>query len=367
MDKNTYKLLTPGPLTTTETVKEAMQIDRCTWDEDYKSMTQAVRSGLLKLAHADNGSYTTVLMQGSGTFGVESVLSSVISSTDKVLILQNGAYSKRMVEMCDYHSIRYTVYEEDYASIPNPQIVEDVLQSDGRITHIAMVHSETTSGILNDIAAIGGLAKKYGKKFIVDAMSSFGGVDINVPELGITYLISSANKCIQGVPGFSFIIAGTDDLQKTKGLARSLSLDLYAQWETMEKDGGKWRFTSPTHVVAAFAKAMEELEAEGGVTARNARYTEANKALRSGMEQLGFKAYIGEEHQGPIITTFFYPDGCKFSFAEMYSYLKEHGYVIYPGKLTDAETFRLGNIGEIYMDDVEKILGIFKEFVNLKK
>lgn len=364
MDKNTYKLLTPGPLTTTETVKEAMQIDRCTWDEDYKNMTQEIRTGLLKLAHADNGDYTTVLMQGSGTFGVESVLSSVISSTDKVLVLQNGAYSKRMVEMCDYHGIKYVVYEEDYAHVPNPAIVEDVLKSDGNITHISMVHSETTSGLLNNIAAIGELAKKYNKKFIVDAMSSFGGVDINVPELGITYLVSSANKCIQGVPGFSFIIAKVNDLKQTKGIARSLSLDLYAQWETMEKDGGKWRFTSPTHVVAAFSQALKELAAEGGITARNARYTATNRALRKGMEELGFKAYIDEAHQGPIITTFFYPENCKFTFAKMYGYLKDNGYVIYPGKLTDAETFRLGNIGEIYMDDVEKILGIFKDFVS---
>lgn len=364
MDKNTYKLLTPGPLTTTETVKEAMQIDRCTWDEDYKNMTQEIRTGLLKLAHADNGDYTTVLMQGSGTFGVESVLSGVISSTDKVLVLQNGAYSKRMVEMCDYHGIKYVVYEEDYAHVPDPAIVEDVLKSDGNITHISMVHSETTSGLLNNIAAIGELAKKYNKKFIVDAMSSFGGVDINVPELGITYLVSSANKCIQGVPGFSFIIAKVSDLKQTKGIAHSLSLDLYAQWETVEKDGGKWRFTSPTHVVAAFSQALKELAAEGGINARNARYTATNRALRKGMEELGFKAYIDEAHQGPIITTFFYPENCKFTFAKMYGYLKDNGYVIYPGKLTDAETFRLGNIGEIYMDDVEKILGIFKDFVS---
>lgn len=301
MDKNTYKLLTPGPLTTTETVKEAMQIDRCTWDEDYKNMTQEIRTGLLKLAHADNGDYTTVLMQGSGTFGVESVLSGVISSTDKVLVLQNGAYSKRMVEMCDYHGIKYVVYEEDYAHMPDPAIVEDVLKSDGNITHISMVHSETTSGLLNNIAAIGELAKKYNKKFIVDAMSSFGGVDINVPELGITYLVSSANKCIQGVPGFSFIIAKVSDLKETKGIARSLSLDLYAQWETMEKDGGKWRFTSPTHVVAAFSQALKELAAEGGITARNARYTATNRALRKGLEELGFKAISMKRIRGRLL------------------------------------------------------------------
>lgn len=301
MDKNTYKLLTPGPLTTTETVKEAMQIDRCTWDEDYKSMTQEIRTGLLKLAHADNGDYTTVLMQGSGTFGVESVLSGVISSTDKVLVLQNGAYSKRMVEMCDYHGIKYVVYEEDYAHVPDPAIVEDVLKSDGNITHISMVHSETTSGLLNDIAAIGELAKKYNKKFIVDAMSSFGGVDINVPELGITYLVSSANKCIQGVPGFSFIIAKVSDLKQTKGIARSLSLDLYAQWETMEKDGGKWRFTSPTHVVAAFSQALKELAAEGGITARNARYTATNRALRKAWKNWVLKPISTKHIRGRLL------------------------------------------------------------------
>lgn len=367
MDKNTYKLLTPGPLTTSVGVKEAMLIDRCTWDTDYKDMTQSVRRQLLELAHADKAGYTAVLMQGSGTFGVESVLSSVIAPSDKLLILQNGAYSKRMAEMAEYHKLSYVVYEEDYAKVPDAQIVEELLQSDREITHIAMVHSETTSGILNDIEIIGQLAKKYGKKFIVDAMSSFGGVDIDVPATGITYMVSSANKCIQGVPGFSFIIAETADLKKCRGLAHSLSLDLYAQWETMEKDGGKWRFTSPTHVVAAFAQALEELKAEGGIAARNQRYAAANKALREGMEAMGFKAFIASSLQGPIITTFFYPENAAFTFAEMYAYLKDRGYVIYPGKLTDAETFRLGNIGEIYMEDVEKILAIFKAFTEEHK
>ena len=355
MDKNTYKLLTPGPLTTTETVKEAMQIDRCTWDEDYKNMTQEIRTGLLKLAYADNGDYTTVLMQGSGTFGVESVLSGVISSTDKVLVLQNGAYSKRMVEMCDYHGIKYVVYEEDYAHVPDPAIVEDVLKSDGNITHISMVHSETTSGLLNDIAAIGELAKKYNKKFIVDAMSSFGGVDINVPELGITYLVSSANKCIQGVPGFSFIIAKVSDLKQTKGIARSLSLDLYAQWETMEKDGGKWRFTSPTHVVHAFYQAMKELNEEGGIAARSERYKQNHRTLVDGMRALGFKTLLPDASQGPIITSFLYPSA-DFDFQAFYNQLKAKGFVIYPGKISDADTFRIGNIGDIFPNDMEALL-----------
>ena len=206
MDRNKYKLLTPGPLTTTETVKEEMLVDLCTWDDDYKRMTQEIRAELLRLAHAEAG-YTTVLMQGSGTFGVEAVLSSVIKDTDKLLIAVNGAYSKRMAEICRYHRLPYAVVETAYDAIPQADAIEEALKADPAITHISMVHSETTTGILNDIAAVGEVAKKYGKKFIVDAMSSFGGVDIDVPALGITYLISSANKCIQGVPGFSFIIA----------------------------------------------------------------------------------------------------------------------------------------------------------------
>lgn len=363
MDKNTYKLLTPGPLTTTASVKEAMEIDRCTWDEDYKNLTQKIRAELLHLAHADSSKYTAVLMQGSGTFGVESVISSVIGAEGKLLVLQNGAYSKRIAKMAQCHNLEYTVYEESYDKIPDSVIVEEILKSDPAITHIAMVHSETTSGILNDIQSIGRLAKAYNKRFIVDAMSSFGGVDISVPDLGITYLVSSANKCIQGVPGFSFIIAEVNDLVKCRGIADSVSLDLFAQWETMENDGGKWRFTSPTHVVAAFAQALKELEEEGGIQARAERYNKVNRALRSGLEKLGFKAYVEEDLQGPIITTFIYPEERLFSFNSMYTYLKNNGYVIYPGKLTDIDTFRLGNIGEIYMEDVDRILAIFRAFI----
>jgi 2-aminoethylphosphonate-pyruvate transaminase len=362
MDRNTYKLLTPGPLTTTETVKERMLVDMCTWDQDYKAMTQEIRRGLLALAHAEKSGYTTVLMQGSGTFGVESVLSSVIRDTEKVLILVNGAYTKRMCRICEYHHIPYRAMEVPYDEIPDAGKAEEILKTDSTITHLAMVHSETTTGILNDLDSIAALARKYNKKFIVDAMSSFGGVDIDVPRLKITYLISSANKCIQGVPGFSFIIADEADLKQTRGTARSLSLDLYDQWETMEKDGGKWRFTSPTHVVAAFHQAMQELDREGGIPARHERYARMNRMLREGMERLGFKPYIRAEYQGPIITTFFYPEDGAFDFKDMYRFLKERGYVIYPGKLTERDTFRLGNIGEIYEADVEKILAIFADY-----
>ncbi len=357
-----YKLLTPGPLTTTDSVKQQMLFDHCTWDDDYKKITQNIRKELLKLAYVSEEEYTTVLMQGSGTFGVESVLTSVIGANDKVLICVNGEYGKRMTDIAKKAGISYEVYNEQYNKVPNEEIVREMLAKDLEITHIAMVHSETTSGILNDIEAIGKVAKDNNKVFIVDAMSSFGGIDIPVKKWGIDFLVSSSNKCIQGVPGFSFIIANKELLKNSEGKARSLALDLYDQWKTMDVDG-KWRFTSPTHTVLAFAKALEELKEEGGIAVRNARYTLNNELLIEGMEKMGFKAYIDKQIQGPIITTFLYPDKCYFTFNDMYEYIKERGYAIYPGKLTDIPTFRIGNIGEIYKEDIEELCTIIQNFM----
>ena len=359
---NTYKLLTPGPLTTTDTVKEEMLVDRCTWDDDYKAVTQKIRRQLLQLGHVSEDDYTAVLMQGSGTFGVESVLSSVVGDEDKVLICSNGAYGVRMTRICDRNRIPYVHYAESYDHIPDPARVARLLAQDPAITHVAMVHSETTSGILNDVAAVGKVVKAAGKIFIVDAMSTFGGVDVPVADWGIDFLISSANKCIQGVPGFSFILAKRAELESSQGKARSLALDLYDQWKTMEVDG-KWRFTSPTHVVMAFAQALKELKAEGGVPARYARYDENQRLLAENLSVMGFRPYLDTKVQGPIITTFRYPEGAKFTFRQMYDYIKERGYVLYPGKVMEAETFRVGNIGEIYPGDILKLSAILADFL----
>ncbi|MDO5400768.1 MAG: 2-aminoethylphosphonate--pyruvate transaminase [Eubacteriales bacterium] len=359
---NDYKLLTPGPLTTTATVKQEMLVDRCTWDDDYKAVTLNIRKELLRLAHVTEPEYTAVLMQGSGTFGVESVLSSVVGDGDKVLICSNGAYGLRMTDICTHAAIPFVHYAVPYDCIPDAGRVAELLARDPAITHVAMVHSETTSGILNDIEAVGQAVKAAGRTFIVDAMSSFGGMDIPVADWGIDFLVSSANKCIQGVPGFSFIICRRDKLLASQGKARSLSLDLLEQWETMERDG-KWRFTSPTHVVLAFAKALEELAAEGGIRARHRRYEYNNRMLIEKMKGLGFNTYISGEHQGPIITTFLYPQGVSFRFADFYRYVKARGYAIYPGKLTELDTFRIGNIGEIYPEDIEAIVSIISDYL----
>lgn len=363
---NQYKLLTPGPLTTSDTVKKEMLFDHCTWDDDYKNITQKIRKQLLSLAHVSEDDHTVILMQGSGTFGVESVITSVIDAKDKLLIIANGAYGERIESIAVHAGIPYKIYREDYRKVPSAAMIERILRDDPEITHVAMVHSETTSGILNDIASVASVVKGHKKTLIVDAMSSFGGVDIQVGKLGIDFLISSANKCIQGVPGFSFIIADKKKLINSKGKARSLSLDLYEQWETMDRDG-KWRFTSPTHTVLAFAKALEELEQEGGIEKRSARYRENNRILIERFRAMGMEPYIGSVHQGPIITTFFYPKEADFSFSEMYHYIKERGYAIYPGKVTEAETFRIGTIGEIFPEDIEKLSEIMQQFLKERK
>ena len=358
---NTYKLLTPGPLTTTDTVKEEMLVDRCTWDDDYKAVTQKSRRQLLQLGHVSEDDYTAVLMQGSGTFGVECVLTSVVGKEDKLLIAANGAYGERMGDIAEHAGLNYTIYNEEYNRVPDAEKIGRLLEEDPSITHVSMVHSETTSGILNDIASVAKVVKAAGRVFIVDAMSSFAGVDIPVQDLGIDFIISSANKCIQGVPGFSFIIGRRSLVLASRGKARSLSLDLCDQWETMEKDG-KWRFTSPTHVVLAFEKALTELEEEGGIPARSRRYAENNRLLIRKMKELGYETYIDEAHQGPIITTFFFPEQAGYSFQEIYEYIKERGYAIYPGKVTEAPTFRIGNIGEIYEEDINRLCDIIRDF-----
>lgn len=358
---NNYKLLTPGPLTTTSAVKEEMLFDRCTWDDDYKGITRKIRNQLLKLGGVSSELYTAVLMQGSGSFGVEAVLTTAIGKSDKCLIVTNGAYGERIVTMAKYIGINYETYTVHYDRIPEISRIRSILEEHKDITHIVMVHCETTTGILNPLKEVSNVSKEFGKTLIIDAMSSFGGIPINISDLGIDYLISSANKCIQGVPGFCFIIASIEKLSKCKGNSKSLCLDLYDQEEKMDKDG-KWRFTSPTHVVAAFSKAIDELLEEGGVEARYNRYRENNCLLRKSLKEIGINSYIEDRLQSPIITTFLFPNS-KFNFLSFYKYLKERGFVIYPGKLTDVETFRIGNIGEIYEEDIKKICTIIKEYI----
>lgn len=356
-----YLLLTPGPLTTSETVKQAMMSDWCTWDEDYNvGIVEVIRKQLVELVASCPAQYTAVLMQGSGSFCVEATLGSVVRAEDHLLVVANGAYGKRMGVIADYYHLNYHLMKFEETEAVDPQRVNAYLEEHPEVTHVSVVHCETTTGVLNPVAEIARVVKAHQKVLIVDAMSSFGGVPVDMSALGIDFLISSANKCIQGVPGFGFIIARRSLLEQCKGVARSLSLDLYDQWETMEKGHGKWRFTSPTHVVRAFMQAMTELKEEGGIEARHARYCENHRVLVEGMRALGFRTLLPDEKQSPVITSFYYPEA-SFDFRAFYDALKAKGFVIYPGKISQADTFRIGNIGDVYPDDFRRLVEAIRE------
>lgn len=360
MERN-YLLLTPGPLSTSESVCHAMLQDWCTWDKDYnEGIVTPLRHDLLAIAGLDEADYTTVLLQGSGTYCVEATIGATVRPEDKLLILANGAYGKRMAQIADYYKLNYVLVSLGETELVTGEVARKALEANPGVTHLSMVHSETTTGLLNPIEEVAEVIRGRGITFIVDAMSSFAGVPIDIKGLGIDFLVSSANKCIQGVPGFGFIIAKKDKMLATKGNARSLSLDIYAQWETMEKGHGKWRFTSPTHVVRAFYQAMQELKEEGGIEARHRRYVENHRTLVDGMRALGFQTLLSDDKQGCIITSFLYPSA-DFDFADFYNKLKGKGFVIYPGKISDADTFRIGNIGDIFPSDIKALLEAIRE------
>jgi 2-aminoethylphosphonate-pyruvate transaminase len=354
-DEIPYLLLTPGPLTTSQTVKQAMLRDYCTWDNHYHEIVQDIRCRLVRLAGGDQR-HTVVLMQGSGTFSVEATIGSVIPPHGKLLVVDNGAYGHRILQIARRLRIPCQAIRQIETRPADPRQVIEALRSDPAITHVAMVHCETTTGLLNPAEEIGAVCRRYGKSFVLDAMSSFGGIPMTLDDLGADYLISSANKCIQGVPGFGFVVADREKLQQTAGWARSLSLDLYDQWYEMEQNGGKWRYTSPTHVVRAFVQALNELEAEGGVAIRHRRYCENQRLLVEGLADAGIHALVPRDVQSPIITAFLYPDHAVFTFESFYQALKARRYVIYPGKVSQADTFRIGTIGHVFPEDIRDLL-----------
>lgn len=352
-------LFTPGPLTTSRTVRQAMLRDLGSRDGEFIAVVREVRRALLEIGQGTKG-FEAVLVQGSGTFGIESVVSSAIPKSGKLLVVVNGAYGKRIVKMAEVHGIPVVVqaYAED--TLPDVGAVASALASDPAITHVAMVHSETTTGLVNPIEEVGRVVGSARRSFIVDAMSSFGAIPIDLERCAIDYVVSSANKCIEGVPGFSFVLARREALLASEGSARSLSLDLHAQWRGLEKDG-QFRFTPPTHTILAFHQALRELADEGGVEARGARYRACQKTLTAGMQELGFAAYLRPELQGPIITTFRYPGHPRFAFEAFYEGLSDRGFAIYPGKLTNADCFRIGSIGRLFESDVRNLVGAVRD------
>lgn len=352
-------LLTPGPLTTSLTVKQAMLRDWGSRDKQFIALNARIREQLVEIAGGE-GDYVTVPVQGSGTFAVEATLGTLLPRDGKLLVLVNGAYGERMMKIAKYMGRSAIALSCAEDRTPDLASLETLLAEDKAITHVAAVHCETTSGILNPIREIADIVAKHGRGLIIDAMSAFGAIPLDVREITCDAIAASSNKCLEGVPGVGYAIVRRAALEKCEGNAHSLALDLYDQWRALEGNG-QWRFTPPTHVLAAFDQAVAEFEKEGGVAARNARYSENCRTLVEGMRDLGFETLLPDDLQAPIIVTFHMPADPKFDFAAFYDFLAGRGYVIYPGKLTVAPTFRIGCIGQLVKADLEAALAVIAE------
>ena len=355
-EKKDKLLFTPGPLTTSASVKEAMLRDLGSRDTAFIATIRTIRHSLLGLAGLSREKgYECVLMQGSGTFGVESVIGSAVPPGGKLLVVINGAYGERILKIAGVLGIECEALRCSENRKTDPSEVAGRLEADESITTVAIVHCETTTGINNPVEETGSIVRGAGKTYIVDAMSSFGAMELNLEAAEIDFLVSSANKCIEGVPGFSFVICRAGELDHCEGQARSLSLDLFAQWQGLETNG-QFRFTPPTHTILAFERALEELAEEGGVAGRAARYNRNYDTLAAGMRELGFVEYLAREDQSYIITSFRYPTHPAFDFTEFCTRLGEKNLVIYPGKVSYADCFRIGNIGRIQESDGRNLL-----------
>ncbi len=355
-------LLTPGPLTTSLTVKQAMLHDYGSRDARFIEINRRVRERLVGIV-SGQGSHECVPLQGSGTFVVEAMLINFVPRDGKLLILVNGAYGQRMQKICEYHALAFETLVFAENEPVDPDALAERLAADESISHVAVVHCETTTGILNPLKAVADVTESHGRALLVDSMSAFGALPVDSREIRFDALVASSNKCLEGVPGMGFCLAERGALEATRGNSDSLCLDLFEQWRGLEGNG-QWRFTPPTHCILAFDRALDEFEAEGGVAGRGGRYRDNCRVLVDGMRALGFETLLPDELQAPIIVTFLMPSDPDFEFQAFYDGLSERGYVIYPGKLTVAETFRMGCIGRLdashmrgALDAVKAVLG----------
>jgi 2-aminoethylphosphonate-pyruvate transaminase len=352
-------LLTPGPLTTSLATKQAMLRDWGSWDAAFNQVTASLRRDLVAIVGGGD-EYACVPLQGSGTFSVEAAIGTVVLRTGKVLVPNNGAYCARIVKICKYLGravVDLPVPEDRPASA---KIVEAALAADPAITHVAQVHCETGAGLLNDLAGIAQVCARMGRGLIVDAMSSFAALPIDVRTVPFDALVAASGKCLEGVPGMGFVLLRKSVLEASAGNAHSLAMDLHDQYVYMEKTT-QWRYTPPTHVVAALRAAVDQYLAEGGQPARLARYRANYETLVAGMQALGFRPYLAPEVQAPIIVTFHAPADPAYDFKTFYTKVRDRGYILYPGKLTTAETFRVGCIGAIDANEMRNVVSAVAE------
>ncbi|WP_419951232.1 2-aminoethylphosphonate--pyruvate transaminase [Methylobacterium sp.] len=345
-------LLTPGPLTTSERTRAAMMTDWGSWDGSFNALTASVCERLVAIANG-TGSHVCVPIQGSGTFAVEAAIGTLVPRTGKVLVLVNGAYGKRLAKICEALGRDHSVYETADDVPTTPEAVDGLLAADPTISHVGLIHCETSTGILNPLPEIAAMVARHGRGLIVDAMSSFGALPIDAATVPFEALIAASGKCLEGVPGMGFVIARADALARAEGNSASLALNLSDQHDYMQRTG-QWRFTPPTHVVAALHEALLQYDEEGGLPARHAKYARNCEVLIRGIERLGLKSFLAPEIQAPIIVTFHAPRDPKYRFADFYAAVRARGFILYPGKLTQLETFRVGCIGHVESADMER-------------
>ena len=342
---NDKYLLTPGPLTTSLATKRAMLRDWGSRDPDFIAITRRIQDRLLAIAGVED-SHVAVPVQGSGTFGVEATLGTLIKPGQRTLVLENGAYGGRIVTILERIGREVSVLHWPEDQQVDPTALDAALSEDPSLEHVVVVHCETTTGILNDMVEIGRVCGTHKRRLIIDGMSAFGAIPIDGESIPFDALIASSNKCLEGVPGMAFALIRKKFLELAEGNAHSLALDLYEQWRGLEANG-QWRFTPPTHVLAAFDQALAEHREEGGVPARHKRYSANRDILVQGMRELGFETLLADAVQSPIIVTFLMPTHNCFDFSRFYDEMSARGFVIYPGKLALADSFRIGCIGAL--------------------
>jgi 2-aminoethylphosphonate-pyruvate transaminase len=352
-------LLTPGPLTTSAATKSAMLCDWGSWDDAFNGLTASVCRDLVEIVHGTQD-HVCVPLQGSGTFAVEAALGTLVPRNGKVLVPDNGSYGKRIVRILSYLGREAVVLAHDEQEPADVERIDAALTADPSITHVAQVHCETGTGILNPLSRIAATVAKHERGLIIDAMSSYGAIPIDARTLRFDALVAASGKCLEGVPGIGFVIARRAALERSGGNSSSLAMDLFDQWQYMQKTG-QWRFTPPTHVVAALRAAINQYQAQGGLEARLARYRENCAALVSGMRALGLKTFLQDDVQAPIIVTFLAPPDPAYAFPEFYRRVRHRGFILYPGKLTAVDTFRVGCIGAIDADTLRRAVGAVGE------
>jgi len=358
-------LFTPGPLTTSMKTKKSMLVDYGSWDDEFNAITAKIRKKVIKIVKG-NKDYTCVPLQGSGSFGVEAMIINFVRRNEPLLILINGAYGERIEQICKHHKIKYVPFVWDEDKSLDLDKLKKTLDKNKKIKHLAFVHCETSTGILNPLKEVSDICKRRNINLYIDAMSSFGALDINANKIKFKAVVASPNKCLEGVPGINFVIAKTIDFKRCKGISDNLSMDLHDQWNYMETTG-RWRYTPPTHVVAAFLRALEQFEKDGGLKGRAKRYNQNLNTLITEMTKIGFKSLLPKSVQTPIIVTFISPTDKKFKFDRFYNYLKKKGFIIYPGKMAKRDSFRIGCIGFIGKKEMKMLTNQIAKFVKMEK